>query len=112
MSRKIRRTPRGYDGPGVTTHRFTDVLSSVLATIGDLYNKRPDLVMAAWPEIIGPKLATMTQVVSFQEGILTVKVKNSTLHSLLSQHDRLRILNHLRQKFPKVSINSIVFRIG
>ena len=112
MSRKIRRTPRGYDGTGVTTHHFSDVLSSVLEAIGDVYNERPDLVMAAWPEIIGPKLATMTQVVSFQEGVLTVKVKNSTLHSLLSQHDRLRILTHLRQKFPKVNINSIVFRIG
>lgn len=112
MSRKIRRTPRGYDGPGVTTHRFADVLSSVLATIGDTYHERPDLVIASWPEIIGPKLAPMTQVVSFHEGVLTIKVKNSTLYSLLNQHDRPRILNNLRQKFPRVRITNLVFRIG
>lgn len=112
MSRKNRRTPRGYDGPGVTTHRFADVLINVLATIGDTYHVRPDLVITAWPEIIGPKLAPMTQVVSFQEGVLTIKVKNSTLYSLLNQHDRHRILSNLRQKFPKVSITNLVFRLG
>jgi hypothetical protein len=88
------------------------LLSTVLAEIGEMHAERLDLVMASWPEIIGPQLAPMTQVVSFQDGILVVKVKNSTLHSLLSQHDKPKILTSLRYKFPNVSIKNIVFRIG
>lgn len=68
--------------------------------------------MAAWPAIIGPKLCQMTKAVSFEEGTLTVLVKNSTLYSLLVKHDKMRILKLLRDKFPNTTINNIVFRIG
>jgi hypothetical protein len=65
-----------------------------------------------WPDVIGPKLASMTQAHSFVDGVLLVKVKNSTLHSLLSQNDKPRILNLLRKRFPNVEIKTIYFRIG
>jgi hypothetical protein len=104
------RTPRKYDGTGATSHRIADVLPYVLAKVGEVYNQRADLILAYWPEMIGPKLAAMTQAVSFAEGELLVAVKNSTLHSLLSQYDKKRILNQLRQKFPQV--DTIRFRIG
>ena len=110
--RKFRRTPKNYDGTELTTYRVTDLLPSLLTRITDRYQDRPDLILAVWPEIIGSKLAPMTEAVSFVDEVLTVKVKNSTLHSLLSQHDKPRILNILRQKFPKVSIKNVVFRIG
>lgn len=112
VGKSIRRTPKGYDGTGLTTHRVSDLLSQVMSQIGDAYQDRPDLILAAWPDIIGQKLAPMAQAVSFVDGVLSVKVKNSTLHSLLSQKDKLRILNSLRQKFPKVEIKNVVFRIG
>lgn len=112
VTRQTRRLPRDYDGPAVTTHRFGDLLTTVLANISDNYQERPDLILAAWPAVIGQKLAPMTQAVSFAEGVLVVKVKNSTLHSLLSTHDKAKILLSLRQKFPRVAINNIVFRIG
>jgi hypothetical protein len=107
-----RRTPKNYDGTKVTTHRVSELLPFVLGEIGDLYNARPDLLLAAWPDVIGPKLALMTQAVSFNEGVLLVKVKNSSLHSLLSQHDKQRILSTLRARFPRVEIRNVVFRIG
>ena len=91
---------------------MTDLLPRVLAKIGEVYQQRADLILAMWPEIIGDKLADMTQAVSFVDGILFVKVKNSTLHSLLNQHEKLRILNLLRQKFPHTEIKNICFRIG
>lgn len=109
--KKASRTPQNYDGTEITSHKFRDLLSSVLSQIGDTYQVRPDLILASWPEIIGPKLAGMTQAVSFSEGVLVIKVKNSTLHSLLSSHDRPRILNSLRERFPKVYIQNIVFRM-
>lgn len=112
MKQKQRRTPKNYDGSGSTSHCVKDILPSVLAEIGEHYSERPDLVLAAWPEIIGPQLAPMTQAVSYVDGMLVVKVKNSTLHSLLSQHEKFKILASLRKKFPKLSINNIVFRVG
>lgn len=84
----------------------------VLARIGDSFKERPDLVLASWPEVIGARLAPMTQAVSFQDGILVVKVSNSTLHSLLNQYEKGRVLASLRQKFPRVNIINVIFRIG
>lgn len=112
MSKNYSRTPKQYDGTQVTSHRMADLLPRVLAKIGEVYQQRADLILAMWPEIIGCKLATMTQAVSFANGVLVVKVKNSTLHSLLSQNEKLRLLHLLRQKFPHAEIKNIVFRIG
>ena len=91
---------------------MTELLPRVLAKIGEVYQQRADLILAMWPEIMGPKLAAMTQAVSFTDGILVVKVKNSTLHSVLNQYEKLRLLNQLRQKFPHVEIKNIYFHIG
>ncbi len=107
-----RRTPRNYDGTALTAHRMTDLLPSVLNRVSEAYSERPDLILASWPELIGPHLAGMTQAVAFSEGVLVVKVKNSILYSLLNQNDKPRILQLLRQKFPKVAIKNIIFRIG
>lgn len=108
----LRRTPKDYDGTRITTHRVSDLLPLVLSSLNEAYQDRPDLILAAWPDVIGQKLAGMTSAVSFQDGVLTVKVKNSTLHSLLYQHDKMKILNSLRSKFPKVYFKNVVFRIG
>ncbi|KIC73842.1 hypothetical protein DB42_BP00230 [Neochlamydia sp. EPS4] len=112
MQKAIRRTPKNYDGTAITTHKISDVLSQLVFQIRENYRHRPDLVLAAWPEVIGAKLASMTQAMSFIDGILHVKVKNSTLHSLLSQNDKNRIIASLKTKFPHIHLKNIVFRIG
>ena len=80
--------------------------------IGKKYQDRPDLVMASWPDVIGSELAPMTKALSFSEGFLIVRVNNSTLYSLLSQHDKPRLIQNLRNKFPQTTIKSIVFQLG
>ncbi len=110
--RKNYRTPRYYDGIRPTGREIRHLLPEILRKIGAEFEDRPDLVLAAWPQIIGEKLAPLTEAISFTEGLLTVKVKNSTLLSLLSQHERPRILKSLQQKFPSITIKSIVFRMG
>lgn len=112
VSRTSRRNPKNYDGTALTTHRMNDLLSNLLSKIGELYEARPDLILTVWPEVIGQKLALMTQAVSFTEGVLVVKVSNSTLHNLLTQYEKPRILNDLRRRFPRIEIKNIVFRIG
>lgn len=112
MGKFYSRTPRQYDGTRVTTHRMTDLLPGVLAKIAEVYEQRSDLILAMWPDIIGPKLADMAQAISFADGVLVVKVKNSTFHSLLSQYEKVRLLNLLRKRFPQTEIKNIYFRIG
>jgi predicted nucleic acid-binding Zn ribbon protein len=108
----LRRTPKDYDGQQVTTRHLRELLPTVLSKIGGVFQERGDLVLAAWPEMIGPQLASMTQAVSFNEGVLLVHVKNSTLYSLLSQNEKPRILKNLRERFPNTTIKNILFRLG
>lgn len=111
MTERRRRHSRKYDGTQVTSRHLGDLLPQVLQRIGRIHQERPDLIMAAWPEVIGERLASMTEAVEFTEGVLTVRVKNSTLYSLLTQHDKPRILKQLRSRFPKSTIKNIIFRI-
>jgi hypothetical protein len=106
------RTPRNYAGIQSPGKSLSALLPEALRRIGDNYGDRPDLILLAWPKIIGEKLAPMTHAVSFDAGVLTVKVDNSTLYSLLSQHEKAKLLERLRAQFPKITIRNIIFRIG
>ncbi|OJU80521.1 MAG: hypothetical protein BGO10_05955 [Chlamydia sp. 32-24] len=112
MAQGFRRTPKFYDGTELTSRTVSQLLPGILEKIGEVYQDRPDLILASWPDIIGSKLAPMTKAISFKEGVLTIKVKNSSLHSLLSQYEKKRLLKLLQEKFPKVPIINILFRIG
>lgn len=107
-----RRTPKDYDGIKTTSHKVGDLLPGVLGAISEKYQDRPDLILATWPSIVGEKLASMAVAVRFDEGVLYIKVKNSTLYSLLEQKEKSRLIQALRKKFPKVEIRSIHFRMG
>lgn len=96
----------------VTNKQIKDLLPKMLQQIDDAKSQRPDLIVAAWPGLIGEKLAPMTKAAGFAEGILTVKVSNSMLYSLLKTQERGRLLERLRQRFPAVCIKNINFRIG
>lgn len=112
MRKPLKRTPRHYDGTEVTAKALSDLLPQWMKKVQVHFQDRPDLVLLAWPEIIGEKLAGMTGAVSFVEGVLTVKVKNSSLYSLLVQHEKTRLLELLQKKFPTIKIRNIVFRLG
>lgn len=111
MSKGFSRRLKGYDGSGVTNHRIGDLLLRAMEKIGRNHQIRPDQVLAAWPDIVGAKLAPMTRAVSFEEGRLVVKVNNSPFYSVLCQ-DKGRLLGRLRQQFPTLAVKDIFFRIG
>ena len=54
----------------------------------------------------------MTKVISFEKNILYVEVKSSTLYSILSLHEKERILKLMQEKFSKEVIKNIIFKIG
>lgn len=108
------RHPKNYDGVGVTSRHLRDLIPSVLGKITESFFDRPDLILAAWPDVIGHHLAPMTKAISFSEGVLIVKVTNSSLYGLLrtSAMERMRLLQAFQLKFPKVFIKTILFKIG
>jgi hypothetical protein len=107
-----KRLPRHYDGPLPTTRHIRQLLPLFLENIGRKVSQRPDLVLAAWPEVIGSQLAPMTKAIAFVDGVLTVKVNNSTLYYLLAQNDKPRLVKNLRDKFPATTIKTIFFQLG
>ncbi len=97
----------------VTSRKLGEVLPGVLAKVEARFHLQPQNVVDAWPEVIGSKLAAMSRAERFEDGVLYVKVKNSTLLSLLSNpHDKSKLIQSIRVKFSGISIRNIVFRIG
>lgn len=96
---------------GSSFHHIHKLLPQMFDQICRHYEDRPDLVLTAWKEVIGPTFSSQTEAISLVDGVLTVKVKNSTLYSLLCQHERLRLLQNLKQKFPKQNIKNLQFRL-
>jgi hypothetical protein len=107
----MKRTPRNFDGKECTTHHLGSILPSIMQKLEANYSDRPDLVVAAWPDIVGRNLSPMAQAKRFHEGVLFVEVKNSSLYALLTQRDKGKLLQILRQKFPSVEIQNIQFRL-
>lgn len=103
---------RGRYETALTSQHLGSVLSKVLTKINIQQKARPDLLLAFWPQIVGPTIASLTKAESFYEGLLTVKVKNSTLYSLLVQDEKPKILIAMRKKFPNVTLSDIKFKIG
>lgn len=88
------------------------VLPKLLSQIAGSVEQGGEAVLAIWPELVGPKIAPMTQAVSFVDGILTVKVRNSSLYSLLEVHEKKKLIQALRKRLPTLKIYNIVFRVG
>ena len=84
-----------------------------MASLQDRYNRQPQLVLDSWSKIIGPEFAPMARAVRFENEVLYVNVKNSTLLSLLSgAKDKQKLIDTIKRKFSGIAIRNIVFRIG
>ncbi len=112
MQKKIKRIPKYYDGSLPTSRQIRDLLPCVLKQIAGKVDEGSHAILEAWPEIVGKRIAKMTRAVHYDYGVLKVKVNNSTLLSLLVEHEKERLIEGLRKRFPKVKIEDILFQIG
>lgn len=103
------RTPRNYSGIQNPSKNLGDLLPEFMDQMSRKQEDPKEEIFKFWFELIGEKMAPLTQPVSFTEGVLTVKVKSSTLYNLLCQHERPRLLKRLQEKF---SIRNLQFRVG
>ena len=112
-AKQYQRTPFGYDGAALTSRKLHELLSGVMQRLGPLYKFQPSVVLESWPQIVGEKLALFTSASRYEDGILYVKVKNSTLLSLLSNPvDKQKIHEAVKAAVPGIVLKNIVFRIG
>ncbi len=106
------RTPKYFDGTTSTGKAISGLLRDALAEISKQAGCQGHDILAAWSEVLGAKFANLTKATGIQDGVLTVKVKSSTLYSLLHQHEKPRLLARLQELFPRAGIRDIVFRVG
>ena len=112
VSENVNNMRTNYNPSFSGLKNISSLLPKILGEIDDTYSKQPGRILKAWPEIIGPRLASMTEASFLKKGVLLVKVKNSALYSLLQQHEKKRLLNALQEKFSKEAVCNIVFRLG
>ncbi len=103
------RTPRNYFGTQNPAKKIAELLPEIVADLGRRAKDPREEIFLFWRELIGEKMAALTEPVSFADEVLTVKVKSSTLYSLLVAHERPRLLKRLQEKF---SIRNLIFRVG
>ena len=102
---------RNYKFFSSSFRRADTILPKVLGEIEKKYKSRPEKIEEVWAEILGEKLAPFTKVISWEDGILIVQVKGSTLYSLLHQYEKGRILKILQKRFSKETIRKMVLRL-
>ena len=103
------RTPRNYSGTQNPAKKISEILPEVVSDLGRKAKIPNDAIFEVWNELIGEKMAPLTKPISFVDEVFTVKVKSSTLYSLLVTHEKPRLLGRHQKKF---SIRNIIFRVG
>lgn len=109
---KIGRVPKNYEGLQPTGRHIKDLLIPILNQVEKFAQDKPSELIEAWPKLVGEKVASMTSAVSCDNGTFLVKVQNATLYSLLSGHEKPRLLKQIQETFPHLKIKKILFRMG
>ena len=107
-----RQTPKNYDGIETTGKLASGMVSNVLKGIQKALDAQPKNVFMVFSGLLDERMRPLVEPVFFAKGILTVKVKNATLLSILSSQEKTRLVHNLRRTIPSVEIQDIVFQSG
>lgn len=105
----VGRVKRNFDGTEPPGRKISDLLPSLLGAIEKNAKDEKEAIAKVWSALLGEKMAPLTRVVSWKNGVLTIKVKSATLYALLSQHEKARLLGKIREKFR---VEELLFRVG
>jgi hypothetical protein len=108
----VKRTPKNYQGVGSTIKDIRSLLPDILKKMECKSKNNPQEIIDEWGKLIGKRLASFTQGVYFDEGVLYVRVQSSTLLSLFAHQEKGKLLKLLQKKFSNEIIKDIQFRIG
>lgn len=97
-------------GGGGAVRRLKEVVPLALAQAGSRARMERALLLASWKEMVGPKLARLTEALALEDGVLTVRVADPVLAHQLT-YRRLDLLQRLSARFPG-KVREIRFRVG
>ncbi len=106
------RTPLNYDGAQSTNKLLSDLVLKMMDNIQKEMEINPQLVVDTWPSILPDIIAPFTKAISFKDGSLLVRVKNSSLFNTLDQIEKPKLLRDMQEKLPAANIKKIVFKFG
>ncbi len=108
----LKRVPKNYNGIEPTGRLLKNLLSEVMVQIDSRANGSKIEILHFWSEIVGKEMGKRTRASSFNRGVLTVHVASSALLDFLVSYEKQRILEKMKNRFPKVNFKNIIFRIG
>jgi len=85
------------------------VLETLISELGIEKKIKGHQVVALWEEIVGEKIAKVTEAHKVDDGVLFVKVKNSAWRNELTMK-KLEIIKMINDKVKRNTVSDIVFR--
>ena len=99
---------RGYREPA----KIGDLLPGVLRSLRPKRRGLLKSVRAAWPEIVGKKVAARSRIASLNEGVLRIELESAPLKQHLSTFKNVEILKELKKRFPNAALSGIRYAVG
>jgi predicted nucleic acid-binding Zn ribbon protein len=88
------------------------LISQLMSTLGLSERLREEEVSRAWREIVGDFVAAHSAPQRLQNGVLTVRVLQPTVHYELDRVFKPQLLAKLKKRFGATTIKELKFRIG
>ena len=96
----------------ITNKFLVDLLKKAQSQFMDPNQMDETNIEQIWNLVIGEKMALLTQVKSWYQGILIVTVASATLNNLLSRTEKPKILAKIKKDYPFLKIKNLIFRSG
>jgi predicted nucleic acid-binding Zn ribbon protein len=106
---------RGYREKAAAPERtqaVSDALEKVMKQLGLQERLTESQILAAWREIVGEWFFLHTCPDRLRDGVLFVRVVQSSVHFELDRNCKPRIIQKLKAKFPGTRIRDVKFRLG
>jgi predicted nucleic acid-binding Zn ribbon protein len=92
--------------------QVADAVGKVMASLGLKDRLKADQVMSAWHEVVGEFVAKHSAPQQLKDGVLTVRVLQPTVHFELDRVWKPKILAKLKERFGRLVVRDVKFRIG
>ncbi len=90
----------------------SEALVKVMKTLGLQERLTESQILNAWREIVGEWLAVHTCPDRLRDGVLYVRVVQSSVQFEVDRNWKPKIIQNLKARFPGTRIREIKFRVG